>query len=44
MNEMKYIYEFRITQADGTSVHWSGVQSVTKIREVVEGELKKLDA
>jgi hypothetical protein len=42
MNDIKYIYEFRITQADGTAVHWTGVQTVEKIREVVEGELKKL--
>jgi len=38
----KYIYEFRITQSDGTAVHWTGVQTVEKIREVIEGELKKL--
>jgi hypothetical protein len=42
MNDTKYIYEFRLTHADGTMVHWSGVQTVEKIREVVEGELKKL--
>lgn len=43
MYDKKYIYEFQVTQEDGTSVIWRGKQTVEKIREVIEGELKKLE-
>jgi hypothetical protein len=41
--EKKYIFEFQITQQDGTSVRWEGHQNIQKIREIVEVELKKLE-